>query len=117
MGWYYTYGAAKQDIISELLQGWETDKAKVHTLASSVKGNVLWTVKEYLDKESGGIKRYICCDLLGDGGDGWGYKPMDESMGPLYYDCPLHYLNMVPDPGGFATSWREKVRHYHGARG
>jgi hypothetical protein len=45
---------------------------------------------------------------------GWGYKSMDESMGPAYYTCPLSYLDMVPMPDSpYAREWREKVREYH----
>lgn len=118
MGWYYTAGATKQDIINECTGSWENDKGKCQTIASKVSGRVLWAVKEYTDKVQGGSTRYICCELLDNGGDGWGYKPMDESMGPHYYDCPLAFLDMVPCPGiGFAASWREKVRAYHKERG
>jgi hypothetical protein len=43
----------------------------------------------------------------------WGYKDMDESMGPTDASCPMSYLNMVPDPGGYATAWRERVKAHH----
>lgn len=44
----------------------------------------------------------------------WGYKDMDESMGPYVYDCPLDILNLATDPApcGTAAEWREEVRRY-----
>lgn len=41
-----------------------------------------------LDKMAGGLK------------DGWGYKDMDESVGPCEVDCPLSYLAQAGSPGG-----------------
>jgi len=41
----------------------------------------------------------------------WGYKGMDESVHPLYYSCPLKYLDMAPEVTN--QEWRDKVRAYH----
>jgi hypothetical protein len=62
------------------------------------------------------------------GGDGWGYKDIDEFMGPTDVDCPLSVLDAA-DPveafagdyredGGLksARDWRARVRAYHAAR-
>jgi hypothetical protein len=73
---------------------------------------VLWTVWEHRRRE-GAVDRYIGCDLLaGQRGYCWGYKDMEESMGPCYYTCPLKYLDLVPEP----DSRRAKVRAYHAKR-
>ena len=72
---------------------------------------VLWSAWEF---DSG--DRGIRCDLLRfDSADGkWSYKPLDESMEPYYYSCPLGYLDLVPDNSKFARpEWRAKVRQYH----
>lgn len=48
------------------------------------------------------------------GGSEWGYKDMDESMHPYYYDCPLELLDIVPTPDNQnAREWRENVRKFH----
>lgn len=36
------------------------------------------------------------------------WKEITESMGPCYYNCPVSWFNEVPDPGSYATSWRQK---------
>jgi hypothetical protein len=104
MGWYYGAPSCKEQI-AELIKDSENHK----TIAHCLRGFTLWTVAE---TPAG---RYIGCFLLRNGGDshGWGYKPMDESMGPCEVNCPLGYLEMVPDPGGFATEWRKNVGQYH----
>lgn len=75
-------------------------------------GSRLWYIAETPD----GV-RHIGLFLLRSGGpDGWACKCMSESAGPLYYDCPVTYLDKVPDPGGYATAWRERVREHHANR-
>ena len=40
----------------------------------------------------------------------WGYKPIEESMGPCYYDCPLSYLKLATS--GIDEQWRMHVKNY-----
>ena len=75
-------------------------------------GSRLWYIAETPDGS-----RYIGLFLLKSmGTDGWACKCMSESAGPVYYDCPVTYLNKVPDPGGYATTWREQVKAHHTER-
>jgi hypothetical protein len=73
-------------------------------VAKACRGNVLWTV---WTSPSGA---FIGCDLMATHGGDWGYKDMEESMGPCYYTCPLGFLAMAPVA---SESWREQVRAYH----
>lgn len=96
MGRYYTHGASRADIIAMLSRG---------GLARSFVGNTMYQVEE----SKTGV-RFISVYLLLRDRDGWGYKPMDESMGPCYYDCPPKLLEMVkdhPPVNDFAARWRE----------
>jgi hypothetical protein len=111
MGWDFTEGFTKKDVIKERTSPWENESQSVTCLAHAVRGNVLWTVKEVTYKATGQVERYIGCDLMGkERGFGWGYKGMEERMGPAVYSCPLSYFEMVPDPGSYATEWRAKCR-------
>ena len=89
------------------------------TIKSCWTGNNLWAVQEYTydqGEKAGQTVRFIAlylCRRRKNTRDGWGYKDMDESAGPSYYNCPISYLDMVPDPGGYATEWRAKVREQH----
>jgi hypothetical protein len=110
MGWYYTQGASRADIIAELL----VDTTH-RTIAHSARSNRLWAVREY--ERDGKPVRYIALYLLRGDRDGWGYKPMDETVGPCEKDCPLKFLDLAsPDPSGYAKQWREEVRAYHAAQ-
>lgn len=41
----------------------------------------------------------------------WGYKDMDETMGPYYYDCPAAILDMLtPTDNPTSNEWREACR-------
>lgn len=122
MGWTFNYGATKQDVVREWTreQGWGKDPVTNEervgvALKHCVRGNVMWTVHEIKGRETGSNPvRFIGCFLLGTDGQGnWGYKDMEESMGPSYYSCPPSYLDMVPCPNGpYAKDWRELVRQY-----
>lgn len=116
MGWYFTTGATQQDIIRERIASWESEEtgAKSVTLKHCLVGNVLWTVREIANERQGFSQRYIGCDLLQASREGWGYKPMEEDMGPCYYTCPLAYLDLAgPTSSKWAQEWRGKVRAHH----
>ncbi|MDO7894611.1 hypothetical protein Q5Z23_33160, partial [Pseudomonas aeruginosa] len=99
----------------------ETERASVKVIAHALRGNVLWSVTEVTAKVEGVHRhlapgqslRYIRCDLLERSGDQWGYKPLDESMHPYYYTCPLSYLDLAPEQ---SADWRAGVRAYHARR-
>ena len=112
MGWLITTGASRADVIRDRVTDEETDTQRRQCLASAVRGNVLWTVWEITRKDNGETVRYIGCDLLGtDGEKNWGYKDMEESMGPYQVNCPLKFLSLVPQVTN--EGWREKVRQHH----
>ena len=107
MGWYYTYNASRKDIIAEIVAEQEGFK----TIRKCTSGNVLWTVHE--STTQGETTTWIGCYLLQRSADGWGYKPMSESMGPYYWSCPLAYLDLAPEA---CAEWREGVRKYWSKR-
>ena len=49
--------------------------------------------------------------------DNFGYKDMDETMGPVYYDCPVSILKaLTPTDNKTANEWREKCWQKHKAK-
>ncbi len=93
----------------------------MNVIAHALRGNVLWSVVEmtakaegvHHDLAAGQSPRYIRCDLLERSGGQWGHKPLDESMHPYYYSCPLSYLDLAPEQ---SADWRAGVRAYHARR-
>ena len=44
-------------------------------------------------------------------GEEFGYKDMDETMGPFNFDCPASILDLLGRPGNdHAANWREQCR-------
>lgn len=105
MGWTFTRGATKAEVIAQLL-----GERHHKTMAHAVVGNSLWCVKAY--QREGKERRYIALFLLDQCGGGWGYKDLCESMHPYYYNCPLHFLALAPVAN---DAWRAKVYEFHGA--
>ena len=48
----------------------------------------------------------------------FGYKPMDETVGPCEAECPTRILDELTDPpyNEFAAEWRGRCREYHEGR-
>lgn len=119
MGWYFSRQTRDQ-LIGELITPQENEQARSEVIAHALRGNVLWSVVRVTAKQAGmlGLKEgesttFIRCDLLKGSHGEWGYKPLDESMHPYYYSCPLSYLELTP---ARSEAWREGVRTYHRRR-
>lgn len=83
------------------------------TLAHCFKGNNVWAVQERTFLDGREPIRFVAFYLITRYGPGeWGYKDMDETCGPCYYNCPVSYLDMAPNgaTNDFAKEWRQKVR-------
>jgi len=113
MGTYFTYGATKQDIIDEILKPL---KEKNHLVVSKLTYGddepVLWTVEK--GERDGQPYQFIGCYVLRQANGDWGYKPMDETMGPCFYSVPLEWMEkypciMLPADKGHSLSWRAEV--------
>ncbi|QDI03789.1 hypothetical protein E4A48_08820 [Xanthomonas cerealis pv. cerealis] len=120
MGWYFS-SQSRSELIAELIAPQETEHVSVKVIAHVLRGNVLWSVIEmtakvedvHRDLAPGQSLRYISCDLLERSSGQWGYKPLEESMPPYYYSCPLSYLDLAPEQ---SADWRAGVRAYHARR-
>lgn len=115
MGWSFKQGQTKAELIAQRVERQENEFGTWETVAYSVKGNHLWKAKHFYNKETGIHDKYIALDLISsDKGYGYGYKDLTEHEGPHYYDCPLKYLDIIPEPQDQCSiEWRKKVREYH----
>jgi hypothetical protein len=112
MGWSFTPGASKADVIREITTNF--GEPGIICLKKRVVGNVLWTLFE-TDRADAAPERWIGCHLIeySKWDRGYGYKGMAEDMGPYYYSCPLEYLALAPEK---SATWRAGVRAYHESR-
>ncbi len=123
MGWMFGWSSRK-DLVDHVTATFENDQRRISVIKKFYSGNNLWTVWERQSKVAPTDKeRFIVVFLIlggnnctGGQGHGWGYKDVSEDMGPCEVTCPLSFLDMVPDPGGYATAWRERVRKHWATR-
>ncbi|NJO01149.1 MAG: hypothetical protein HC880_05125 [Bacteroidia bacterium] len=107
MGWLFGWPTRK-DLVKHLTES----NDDVETIKSCSVGNNLWCVHRY------GDITYACLYLIkgpafGNENDKyrWGYKDIDESMGPSKNDFPASWLKLLsPTTYEYAIAWRERVK-------
>lgn len=123
MGYYSGY-STKREMMTELLREWSSSNVESKCLAYCWRGNafsgVLWSAWRQTFAD-GRIQDFIKCDKCDCTGNRvWGYKPMDESMHPYFYSCPLSYLELTQQyapTDDNSKTWRAMVREYHANKG
>jgi hypothetical protein len=121
MGWLFTQGQSRADLIKRLTQN-EAPRTQdgvtvtYTTVAHAAVGNHLWAVFNVKTESEGKTeeKRFIALFLMQPQKNyGWGYKDMTESMHPYYYTCPKSFLSLAPVA---CQEWRDKVAEHHAKR-
>jgi hypothetical protein len=106
---YVAYTATKADLIKDI-------KAENDALKWSLVGNHLWGLFEHTeqDEQKGygkmGEKFIVLFKIESFGKGDHGYKVMDESQHPFYYDCPLNFLKQAAVS---SAEWRDEVYLHH----
>jgi hypothetical protein len=121
MGWWSEPSVtSRKEMIEKVSKG-----SIRHCYRGGPGSGVVWSVREFYPVDNQGIHihdkdqvtRYIACDLIQYREQEWWHKPMDETVGPYYYSCPLSYLNIVSKPlNEWSKEWREKVKMYHATK-
>ena len=128
MGWLF-YGHVPRDIPNEIARICTSDQAS-HSMAPVamarcgstwyVAVRIAFTSAEAADTCSaarqfslGGDLSYTfgAVFLTEVTGDGWGYKDIDETMGPVHSNAPPQILERLsPTTSPFAMGWRARCR-------
>jgi len=110
MGWWYQH---REKGISD--KEWfqrELFPSGTNTIVESAsKGNVFYAA--VLVHETNKVWGLVCLKQWVRGDEfNFGYKDMDESMGPFCYDCPERILNRLSEPAinDSAAKWRAACR-------
>jgi hypothetical protein len=107
MGWYFG-NSSRAELLAEITVG-------AVEYCERERGRVVWSLHPLPPEAAAAIKRYglvpgdlvINCFLIEcSRQSGWGYKPMDESVGPYYWSVPLSYLDRAP---AINAEWRTQV--------
>ena len=103
MGWLFGWDTRKE-LVDHLCYG-----NGVETLKRKFVGNNMWAVQRTKD----GIT-FACLYLIkgrNESRDGWGYKDVDETMGPYDHNFPVSWLDLLsPIDSEYAVAWRAAVR-------
>ena len=92
MGWTSSSSwVTKQDVVEHVTSQYVWGE-KFNILKTSDKGKCFWLLVEYTQGERKG-QRFIALFLINRESKEWGYKDMDESCGPCYYNCPVSFIN------------------------
>lgn len=86
-------------------------------LKSSMVGSVYYAAVERYNNYTGfrDVGAVVCltCGRTRWDGTAWGYKDMDETMGPYSYDCPAAILDMLsPTDNPTSNGWRQACREH-----
>ena len=106
---YLSYTTSKAGLIKDL-------KAENNALKWSLVGNNLWGLFEHTEQDElqgygkEGDKFIVLFKIQSFGKGDYGYKVMDESQHPYYYDCPLTFLKEANTP---CAEWRAEVYKHH----
>jgi hypothetical protein len=114
MGWsFLNQCRTRSDLVAHLRRP-ERFGDKFELARACVVGSRHWYLVR--DRETG--MHWVGLDLMQGGRrHGWGYKDLDETVGPCAVDCPVSYLD-APHVKleGWAAQWRERVRAYHATK-
>jgi hypothetical protein len=126
MGWLFnTIPGGLANLLDGRRKGWEFTRAdgsqgSVKLLASCFRGapthgGSFWKLYETTVTNADGAEvepkvRWIALDLLKCHGGCWGYKDLDETMGPCELNCPISYIERATEPSNeYARQWRKDV--------
>ena len=121
MGWtsyiatHYKNGKVdcKAEMDSRLTQHEHDGYPELNVLKSAIKGGTYYAAVQI--KHNGVQEKVLGVVAListkWHDGMNFGYKDMDETMGPGYYDCPKTILDLLtPTDSEWANEWRQKCR-------
>jgi hypothetical protein len=126
MGWTYLYKQVRD--VKAYLEGPQgifrcsTPGYSYTVVDSAMVGSTYYAAVRHVTPEQPAGYVFGAIVLTRNPASGFGWKDMDESMGPYEVACPLRILNKLTPienmPGGaarndYAAQWRENVRQYH----
>lgn len=102
---------SRNDVVDDIVNQYTGERFSIIDRKTTNFGRHLWMLIQPSEGPS-----FICLFKLSSYGGDWGYKPVDESMGPCYHDCPVSLLDQADPPTTeYATGWRNNVYKYAGS--
>lgn len=109
MGWYGIQGATKERTVESIMEDYFSEPGSFIDYALTNNGTNLWVLLS--EREFDGKMHPPSIQMFRiEYNKGWLYKPMHESVGPRYYDCPKRFIERAGPPvNDWSKNWREKV--------
>jgi len=115
MGWLYTRRDKDTTPVAFLTAQFDHERYEVLAHATYMR-EVYVAVKDRRD-ETVTAMVFLIHHCPRDAHYNFGYKDMDESMGPVVTSCPARILDLLTEPpNNWAREWREKCRATIAAR-
>ncbi|NNM77994.1 hypothetical protein HJG53_13890 [Sphingomonas sp. ID1715] len=116
MGWLFMESTGRFDSPQHYLDDqftFRSERQQARVLRSEVVGQTYYAAVELTRAESVEVIGLVCLldfnPAVPTGS--WGYKDMDEAMGPNEAACPARILDLLtPTTAPYAIAWRERCR-------
>lgn len=109
MGWDFSHRPSGE----KLKDFFEKEFPDVTIVESAVVDEIFYAAVKINQGEREGMTTAVVCltKRQPNGRCNFGYKAMDETMHPFYYDCPLRVLDKLsPTINESALEWRTRCR-------
>ena len=108
MGWSYTFKPSSMSVADFFKKEFKGEFGKV--IGCAVKGmRTAYLAYEITKDGERKVFAFVCLLNYSKDHYNFGYKDMDESMGPYYYDCPKRILDLLtPTDNVNALEWRKE---------
>lgn len=109
MGWtfYPAAPASPKDELNRMLT-WTNDGGARHVLKGLFVGSTYYAAVEH-QRPDGSVHVWAAVILTQRSKGEWGYKAMDETMGPNECRCPRSVLALLtPTGNSYAMAWRQR---------
>lgn len=115
MGWSYTTKPRGQSVFQFFSDHWNREdkdgKGSFKVLDCAVKGRTAYMACETIIDGVRQVFAAVCLISYSKNVYNFGYKDMDESMGPYDCHCPASILEqLTPTTNQYAVEWREKCK-------
>ena len=101
---------SRQDVVNDLVKQYSGERFSIIDRKATNFGRHLWMLIQPKEGPS-----FVCLFKLSSYQNDWGYKAIDESMGPCYWDCPVSLIQQADPPTTeYATKWRNEVYRSNG---
>ncbi len=121
MGWLIACNATGKSPKQELAERLVDSAGKYRVVDAAMVGSIYYAA---IENVADGYTFAVVCLTRGGYNRPFGYKDMDEGMGPCESQCPMRILDKLtpldhPAWKGnteYARAWRERCYNYHAAR-